>query len=69
MWVYTPYRSVSFCSPPNATTVLIEENTSSATAPALAYSFSPSLLNFANIYNNNQTFFIHKQIHKKNYYR
>ena len=42
------YLSVSFCCPPNATTVRMEENASSATAPAEAYSFNPSLLNFAN---------------------
>ncbi len=30
---------ISFCSPPKATTVLIEEMTSSATAPADAYAF------------------------------
>ena len=29
--------STSFCSPPNATTVLMEESTSSATLPAVAY--------------------------------
>ena len=29
--------STSFCSPPNATTVLMEESTSSATPPAVAY--------------------------------
>ena len=42
------YLSISFCCPPNATTVQMEERASSATAPAEAYCFNPSLLNFAN---------------------
>ena len=41
------YLSVSLCSPPKATTVLMEDRTSSATAPADAYEFCSLTVNVA----------------------
>ena len=43
------YLSVSLCSPPKATTVLMEDRTSSATAPADAYAFCSLTVNVATI--------------------
>ena len=52
--VYGSHRSASLTSPPKATTVLTEENTSSATAPAAAYSLCSALANDAINYRGNK---------------
>ena len=45
-----PHLSVSLCSPPNATTVLMDDRTSSATPPAAAYAPCSRIVNDATIY-------------------
>ena len=47
---FSSYLWLSFSSPPNAKTVLMEEMTSSAMAPAPAYFFCSRLVNFAVTY-------------------
>ena len=50
------YLSASFPSPPNATTVLIPESTSSAMPPAEAYALCSRTVNDAMIYKREHTF-------------
>ena len=44
------HRAASLCSPPKDTTVLMDDRTSSATAPAPAYSFCSALENLVMTY-------------------